>query len=117
MSIVKADLKMCLDPDLCGLILYSGQPVIMATDEGSKVGLWFPADIVAQKQAELASGKSLVEVLRWSATIRSLHSEYLCRAARMAMHNAESELDSPSSLAWYAIRGKREVPNGNFRSR
>ena len=76
------ELTVVFDPDLATLLVYGGQPVIRATDEGDKIGLWFPTAAVADKQADLASGRALVEPCRWSATVRRLHAEYLSRSAR-----------------------------------
>lgn len=81
------ELAAVFDVDLAALLVYRGQAVAVATDEGGRVAFWFPSNSVAAAQRELAAGKAVVEVTRWSSTIRRLHADYLSPSAKAAIRH------------------------------
>jgi hypothetical protein len=55
------------------------------TDESGRLAFHFSAEMVAERQAELSSGKCRVEPSRWSSIVRRLHQDYLSPSAKAAI--------------------------------
>lgn len=80
-----AELATVLDVDLAAFLIYSGNPIAEVTEETGRIAFHFPAAAVAERQAELSSGRARIEPIRWSAIIRRLHQDYLSSSAKAAL--------------------------------
>jgi len=87
MTDTTSEMAVAFDVDLVAAMIYAGHEVCRVSEEGNRIAFWFLSDLLAAKQAELAAGKCRVEVGRWSATVRRLHSEYLNPAAKAAIRS------------------------------
>ena len=85
MASTPPELTAVFDVDLAALLVYSGHPIEQATIEESRVALWFPSEMVLDKQAGLMARNTLVEITQWSSIIRRLHTEYYSPSAKSAL--------------------------------
>lgn len=82
-----SELTTVLDVDLTAYLVYSGIPIARVSEEAGRIAFFFPAEAVAEKQTELASGRSRVEPCRWASIVRRIHQDYLSPSAKAALRN------------------------------
>ena len=93
MKTSRQELALVFDIDLIALLIYRGFPIAKVSDESGRVGFWFDSEAVSDAQSELAAGSAVVEVQRWSAVVRRLHSNFLSAAAKSRLRAASEVIN------------------------
>jgi len=74
------------DVDTVAYLMYCGfTPEAHYDGDTNRVGFKFDTGDVSGAKMEMAMGKALVEVNRWSSIIRSLHSNFLSPSAKATL--------------------------------